>query len=582
MNFEQWKAENDQYEKPWWGDCVNTADEEVKQLDVAKYMGLETVPGYIGGNFNLRGKSVLDIGGGPISLLLKSQNRGRSVVVDPCSFPTWVHDRYKAANIEYIQMMGEEIPSELGEFDEVWVYNVLQHAMDPEKILQVAKDHGKVVRVFDWVNTQPTPGHPNTLTKNMLDQILEVWGQTVDLTYYNKTVQTAYYATVNKEDLKPKIRFHLLGLAHLPTRKEISTCAYTQKVYKLGIMLKSLGHNVIFYGVENSEGDIIGNEWHQVLSDKERRDCYGDYDWHKEFFKHDGNDSAYTKFSQNTINIINKIKQPRDILLASMGTYQYNISKATGVTTVESGIGYRGVFANYRIFESYAWMHYIYGMLKQDDGSWYDAVIPNYFDPADFPYCEDKDDYFLYIGRIIKRKGVELASQIARFRNKKLIIAGQGDLTNPVEGIDLSKDKHVEYVGSVGPEERAKLMGHAKLVLMPTYYIEPFGGVAVESQMCGTPVLTTDWGVFSETVQHGVTGYRCRTFDDFLWAAKQVEKGVIKPSKCHKYAVSNYSMDRVKLMYDEFLTKVYDINKLGWYEIHKGRKQLDWLKKTYV
>ena len=364
MNFEQWKAENDQYEKPWWGDCVNTADEEVKQLDVAKYMGLETVPGYIGGNFNLRGKSVLDIGGGPISLLLKSQNRGRSVVVDPCSFPTWVHDRYKAANIEYIQMMGEEIPSELGEFDEVWVYNVLQHAMDPEKILQVAKDHGKVVRVFDWVNTQPTPGHPNTLTKNMLDQILEVWGQTVDLTYYNKTVQTAYYATVNKEDLKPKIRFHLLGLAHLPTRKEISTCAYTQKVYKLGMMLKSLGHHVIFYGVENSEGDVVGNEWYQVLSEKEREACYGAYDWKKEFFKHDGNDAAYTTFSKNAIEMINKNKQPRDILLASMGTYQYNISKHTGVTTVESGIGYRGVFANYRVFESYCWMHYIYGMLK--------------------------------------------------------------------------------------------------------------------------------------------------------------------------------------------------------------------------
>lgn len=385
----------------------------------------------------------------------------------------------------------------------------------------------------------------------------------------------AYYAVVKEEESDVKLRLHLLGLAHLPTRKEISACAYTQKVYKLAQMMRSLGHYVIFYGVEGSDVDC--DEYHMVLTDAERRACYGDYDWNKEFFKHDGKDAAYTQFANRAIDVINQTKQARDFLLVPMGNYQQSISEKTGVLTIESGIGYSGVFSNHKVFESYAWMHYIYGLLRQGDGSWYDAVIPNYFDPADFPFCQEKEDYFLYIGRVIKRKGVEVASQVAKYLGKKLVIAGQGGLVNLAEGIDLTNEKHIEYIGTVGPEERKKVMGKAILTFMPTYYIEPFGGVAVESMMCGTPVLTTDWGVFSETIQHGVTGYRCRTFDDFVWAAKNIDK--ILPVNCHNWAVKNYSMDRVKLMYDEYFHKVYDIYDQGWYRIHGNRNNLDWLKR---
>jgi glycosyltransferase involved in cell wall biosynthesis len=42
--------------------------------------------------------------------------------------------------------------------------------------------------------------------------------------------------------------------------------------------------------------------------------------------------------------------------------------------------------------------------------------------------------------------------------------------------------------------------------------------------LCGTPVISTDWGVFSETIHQGVTGYRCSWLPEFVEAARLAPK----------------------------------------------------------
>ncbi len=376
--------------------------------------------------------------------------------------------------------------------------------------------------------------------------------------------------------MKP-LRFHLLGLAHLATHKNNSACAYTQKIVKLARMIKSYGHTLYFYGIEGSEVEC--DEFIQVSDHDILRQTYGDYDKSKDFFKHDPTDLAHRTFNQNTITAINERKQQQDILLCPMGNYDKPIADAVQLVTVESGIGYTGVFTAYRVFESYAWMHYVYGLLNQDDGGWYDAVIPNYFDVADFPFQPKKKDFLLYFGRIISRKGVQVASDVAKATGNRLLIVGQGSLDNPNEGLSLGSEKHIQYFPAVGPEERAQLLGAAKAVLMPTYYLEPFGGVNVEAQLCGTPVITSDWGAFPETVLHGVTGFRCRVFEEFCYAVKNIE--TIKPENCRDWATSNYSLERVGRMYEEYFQRVHNIYEQGWYQPNDERKELEWLNRYY-
>lgn len=374
-----------------------------------------------------------------------------------------------------------------------------------------------------------------------------------------------------------QLRLHLLGLAHLETHRQNSACAYTQKVVKLAKILKSYGHTVYFYGVEGSQVEC--DEFIEVSSQDILKQTYSEYNRAKEFFKHNPRDLAHRTFNQNAIKAVNERKETRDILLCPMGNYQKPIADAVNLMTVESGIGYTGVFCNHRVFESYAWMHYIYGLLNQGDGSWYDAVIPNYFDPADFPYQAEKDDYLLYFGRIISRKGVQVAADVAKTTGNQLYIVGQGTLDNPSEGLALGSEKHITYFPAVGPEERGQLLSKAKAVLMPTYYLEPFGGVNVEAQLCGTPVITSDWGAFPETVLHGITGYRCRVFEEFCWAVKNIH--CIKPENCRKWAEQNYSMERIGKMYEEYFQRINRLFGKGWYEENEERQELAWLERYY-
>jgi len=259
-----------------------------------------------------------------------------------------------------------------------------------------------------------------------------------------------------------------------------------------------------------------------------------------------------------------------------MGIANKPIADKVGLLPVEMGIGYTGVWAPYKVFESYAWMHYIYGMIYPNqaacDGRNYDVVIPNYYDPDDFEYSDKKEDYFLYVGRFIPRKGIQVAQQVCDHIGARLVVAGQGKL----EDLGISSP-NIENVGFVDFKQRSDLMKHAKAVFVPTLYLEPFGGVNVEAQFCGTPSITTDWGGFSETIKHGVTGYRCRSFDDFVWAAKNV--GKLNPEDCRKNAMENYSLAKVGLMYNEYFSKLLDLFGKGWYELRPKRKELDWLRK---
>jgi len=183
------------HEREWWGNCANTLGEELKQLVYAEKMGLtfqeiNEVPFVI----DLQGKKVLDIGGGPQSLLLKTIN-GNRAVFDPCDYPDWVAQRYAAAGIHYEKPKAEDIPDEVLDksVDEIWIYNVLQHTDSPETIVRKARRIAKTVRIFEWINSEVNAMHPHSLTEEQLNEWLGGVGAVEQLNGINGCHGKCYY-----------------------------------------------------------------------------------------------------------------------------------------------------------------------------------------------------------------------------------------------------------------------------------------------------------------------------------------------------------------------------------------------------
>lgn len=183
VSNDRWKAAN-KWETEWWGNAVNTLGEEIKQMFVyAPRMGLQQKP-LPGNPYNLHtdAGSILDIGGGMVSMLLKTTGFDSAVVLDPIELPQWCIDRYASINALYICQQAEIdwIPSV--DFDEVWMYNVLQHTQDPKKVVEVAKNNGRFIRVFEWINTGTNVGHPHSFTSQDLDSLFGGEGRVETLT----------------------------------------------------------------------------------------------------------------------------------------------------------------------------------------------------------------------------------------------------------------------------------------------------------------------------------------------------------------------------------------------------------------
>lgn len=144
ISIEEWRSAQ-KYEKPY--------HETVSfEQNLAHYENVYKIYfSYVGLDFDLKGKSLIEIGPAKIPALYFCSNYLQSYIIEPLVFEDAESFLSKMNNVSFIRE-----PAELCNFPEVneaILFNLLQHVIDPKTIIERCKKYAKTIRFFEPINT---------------------------------------------------------------------------------------------------------------------------------------------------------------------------------------------------------------------------------------------------------------------------------------------------------------------------------------------------------------------------------------------------------------------------------------------
>ena len=129
-------------------------------------------------------------------------------------------------------------------------------------------------------------------------------------------------------------------------------------------------------------------------------------------------------------------------------------------------------------------------------------------------YAMDNEKIILYLGRLVYEKGVQnlisaMPKILSNYNDAKLVIAGKGGMLDELKAQvhNMGIDNKVYFTGYLDSKSVQKMYKCADVAVFPSTY-EPFGIVALESMLSGTPTVVSDVGGLNEIVEHGVDGMK--------------------------------------------------------------------------
>jgi glycosyltransferase involved in cell wall biosynthesis len=135
-------------------------------------------------------------------------------------------------------------------------------------------------------------------------------------------------------------------------------------------------------------------------------------------------------------------------------------------------------------------------------------LLPNFiFDPGKGAPAEERKDFFLFVGRISREKGVHtLLEAFAGTPGSKLVIIGDGPEWGELE-IAYRSATNIIFAGRMPKSEVLQSMKECKALLFPSIWYEGLPFTIIESFAVGTPVLASAIGAMKDLIRDGYNGY---------------------------------------------------------------------------
>jgi glycosyltransferase involved in cell wall biosynthesis len=156
------------------------------------------------------------------------------------------------------------------------------------------------------------------------------------------------------------------------------------------------------------------------------------------------------------------------------------------------------------------------------------------YPPVEVPTFKDKEkkgsEYYVWVSRLVRQKGADLAIGACNNLKKKLVIIGDGDER---ESLKKVSGKTIEFKGACDDDKKFRIIKGAK-ALIYTSVDEDFGIVPVEALKLGVPVVAFNSGGVREAVDDGKTGvlYSDYSIEGLSSALLELDKIKINKQNC--------------------------------------------------
>jgi exopolysaccharide biosynthesis WecB/TagA/CpsF family protein len=169
--------------------------------------------------------------------------------------------------------------------------------------------------------------------------------------------------------------------------------------------------------------------------------------------------------------------------------------------------------------------------------------ISNVIEPPPFTHTKADTPVILYVGQLIKGKGIDLLLQaLSRISIPyQCCIVGSGNAEANLKELaaKLNLSNKLSWIGWT--DDIDAYYAKAQLVVVPSRWQEPFGLIGIEAFAHSIPVVGFDVGGISEWLKHKVNGLLARE-NDIAGMAKAITTLITNPEKAHQYGLAGNLM----------------------------------------
>jgi glycosyltransferase involved in cell wall biosynthesis len=182
----------------------------------------------------------------------------------------------------------------------------------------------------------------------------------------------------------------------------------------------------------------------------------------------------------------------------------------------------------------------------------------------------EKEDYVVALGRICPEKGFDIALDAASAAKVPLRLAGEvfgyaAHLQYFRESIQPRLGERHRFLGSIGGEQKRRLLARARALLAPSLVAETSSLVTMEALACGTPVIAFRSGALPELIEDGRTGFLVGSREEMAEAITAA--AALDPAECRRRAEKRFPAGRMVEQYLDLYHSVASTNSLHSYEV---------------